>query len=411
MKNNALLIIAISARPYVEAANKAGFCVTAIDGYLDQETVNAATQAFAVAISDVGFSEDALMSVIHGLNIEQYIGYVVGSGFEMQPALLSRISMYLPLLGNAETVVQHVKTPSLFFQTLDALNVRYPAIQSDVALGAKAVVKTVGGSGGQHIVWREECAVVLSDHTTRQTPSHYHQTYIEGLSVSVLFLAGIKVGDVPAPVVTVGFNEQWVNACEMQPFRFGGLVSYAAFTDQIQSKLKALVLDIAYAFDLIGLNSLDVLISDGQIYVLEVNPRLSASLELYLQDCLDCYQVNLMQEHVNLCNVAQQENKKQLVEINQRMRVMASRPSIHAKRSKGIGIVYAEKDCTFSQDFKWPSWVMDKSQVTDNTNTDMQAVAFKKGAPICSVHAIEKSAAETKKIIKERVRYILACVD
>lgn len=414
MNNNALLIISLSARSYVEAAKLAGFYVTAIDGFVDQETQAQSDEAFTVDVDANGFNATKLMNIVSGLEAKRYIGCLFGAGFESQPTQLNLIAEIMPVLGNAVDVIAAVKNPQYFFQSLSDLNVKFPALQdlNKVSPNQQRVIqKKIGGSGGEHISWVDlnDCQNDCVDSVSN--PNVYHQAYLEGQAISVLLLVGVSFEHANAPVAIIGFNEQWTSADEKEPFKFGGIVSHVKLQKAVKRKLGLIVQQIVKKFDLIGLNSLDVIVDNDEIYVLEVNPRLSASLSLYLQDYLDGVRVNLLQAHVDICAYSKTTNNKQqalalnavigdLIEFNQ--------PYQKGKLSKAFAVVYAENDCMIDHHMQWPEWAADlprHEKYAKNAGILAQ-IAFKKGEPICSVVASGVDALVAKASVNGRVNYI-----
>lgn len=407
MKKNALLIISLSARPYVEAAKLAGFNVTAIDGFVDEEVALLADQAFAVSFDAQGFNANALMQVVNALDQSQYSGCIFGGGFEAQPELLNQIGNKIPVLGNAVEVIHAVKDPHLFFQTLSSLNINYPPLISQLTPNTKGsqrvLQKQIGGSGGLHINWVTPQAQAAGYDATNAATT-YQQAYIEGQSISVLFLAGIAFGSVAAPVSIIGFNEQWVSGDRLQPFKFGGMVSHIDLADTIKLKLQSIVQQLVQTFGLIGLNSIDVIVQADAVYVLEVNPRLSASFALYLQDYLHEKRVNLLHEHLNVCSAnVKQQNQQAVLTLNANVANLAPKhlaDKQQRKQSQAFCVVYAVNDCRINRGIVWPKWVVDVPRLT------APIMQFTKGMPICSVVANGESAAITKKILEDRVNEI-----
>lgn len=408
MSRKALLIIALSARPYAQAAVKAGYKVTVIDAFLDMETIEASSEAFTVSIGPQGFDDVSLLARIKALTHHDFIGCIVGSGFEMQPNLLHQITEYMPLLGNRASVVDALKNPNHFFGTLSELKIPYPALLAVEARvpssGKPSVLKQIGGSGGQHIAWY----VDPCEQTSTIVSQLYQQTFIEGDSVSVLFLAKqlAQPSKNQQQAVIIGYNEQWLSPTVEKPFRFGGVVSQLPLSQSLKTKLQAVVASLTAHYGLVGLNSLDVVVADGEIYVLEINPRLSLSLDLYLDDWIAANHVNLIEAHIGECLLMQAENDKTSPVLIADQK--ASNRPLAQPSSKAISVVYAENTTVLNADVNWPSWVVDRPSPIDRlTAVAGKTVVFEKGEPICSVVAKGNDNVSTKKLAQLRVAQIL----
>lgn len=415
-KKNALLIISLSARPYVEAAKLAGFYVTAIDGFVDQETEALSDKVFTLDFNVDGFNAEALMQIVRSLDGACYMGCLFGGGFEARPGILSQIAEIMPVLGNAVDVIAAVKSPHIFFKSLSDLNINFPELidadSQSTNAELRVIQKRIGGSGGQHISWVDLSKSQSEQLNIFNPPDVYHQAYVEGQAISVLFLAGASDGYNDAPVAVIGFNQQWVSGDERQPFKLGGIVSHVVLKEAIEQQIERSVQNIVEKFNLIGLNSLDVIVSHEEIYVLEVNPRLSASLALYLQDYLDEMQVNLLMAHINICAISNKERSNQAVlEVNAIVEDLISFNLKHCqtrKLSKAFAVVYAVNDCMIDNKIDWPEWVKDSPRcgMTVNNAIISQQMQFKKGMPICSVVANGADWQAAKVNVNGRVNYI-----
>ncbi|HSH55160.1 MAG TPA: ATP-grasp domain-containing protein [Methylotenera sp.] len=362
-----LLVIALSARPYVEAAKRAGYAVTAIDGFADKQTVELADKTIVVDFDSNGFEADALLSAVQKLDASQYLGFVYGSGLDAQPELLGMIASIIPLIGNSAASVKAVKTASSFFAALKQCNIASPPI-FDSLVGTHADVylsKFAGGCGGTHIK--------LAGKNDELAANHYYQQHVDGYSVSLLFLANGEQADV------VGFNEQWVSPSPEMPFRYCGAVSHIVLPQLIQQQLIDAASKLTVTFGLFGLNSLDAIVQRDIAYVLEVNPRLSATFDLY-----EHADMNLMDLHVkaSLGQLDSVSNFNELVML-----------------SKAHAIVYAPFDMMIPAAFDWPDWAVDIPQQRD------QSVMV--GAPICTVIAHADVADSAKQFAQTRVRMLL----
>jgi predicted ATP-grasp superfamily ATP-dependent carboligase len=377
LNKNSLLIIAISARPFVVAATQAGYVVSAIDAFSDKQTVELAETAIVVSYDKHGFNADALLCAIAQLDSSQYLGFVYGSGFEAQPKLLQEIANIIPLIGNSAATVQAVKTASIFFPALDFLKITYPKTCDKLPIGNSApyLKKFASGCGGTHITTFNIDAKPLGE-------NQYYQQQIDGRSVSLLFLADSH------HIEPIGFNEQWLSPDATTPFRYGGAVSRIDLSLAVQQQIICAAELLAKQFGLLGLNSLDVIVQDDTAYILEINPRLSATFDLYSADLYQGVGDNIMGIHLR---VSLEAEKFPLKGIKKNFQVN--------KHSTAHAVVYAQEDTVLDTLFEWPSWVL------DNPYNDRQKEYIKilAGEPICSVLAHADDATTAKQLALTRV--------
>lgn len=374
MNKAAILIIALSARPFVAAAIQAGYSVTAIDAFADVQTLASADKTITVDFDEHGFNAPLLLKAINSLDASAYIGFIFGSGFDDQPELLQAIAERIPLIGNSAATVCAVKTSARFFDALLALNIPYPPvfkILPDVDIDNIYLKKSAGGCGGTHISIASPQGIANSQN--QLAVNQYYQQYIEGRSVSLLFLAH---GDA---IEVIGINEQWVSGNTEMPFRYGGAVSHIDLVQDIQQQLIDVAKKLTIKFGLLGLNSLDAVIKNNIVYVLEINPRLSATFDLYDED--------LFNRHLHAVK-RQSSDELDTQKVNQ------------GKVAKAQAIVYAGDDTIIAPSFDWPEWV------TDIPAVQLTTMTIKSGEPICTVLASAQDAETAKQLVMARVKIL-----
>jgi len=336
-----ILIVASSGRMLAQAAKNAGLKPLVIDLFADLDT-----QCHAEAIRQIpSLAEKQLIPALDYF-IERYaVAHVIyGSGFENYPESLRYLGSRLLVLGNPPDTFVKLHDKPAFFSKLDKLNFPYPEVCFDAPNNLDNwLVKPMQGQGGvgikrYHPEDRAESAV-------------YWQKYQAGTQHSVLFLADGQKMQV------IGFNTQWtVNLSENQEFIFSGVINSCALVNEQKELITAWLKKLVPVFALKGLNSLDFIQAGDKSLVLEINPRPSASMQLYDDD--------LLKRHIK-----------------------ASQGELTDYRShagyKGYQIVYAERDVMIPNGFEWPSWCMD---LPGNGGICLE------GQPICSIIAHQKRA-------------------
>ena len=378
MINKSILIIALSARPFVVAARRAGYIVSAIDAFADKQTLALADKVMVVGHDEHGFNAAAMLNALYALNVKQYVGFIYGSGFEAQPELLQKLTQILPLIGNAASTVKAVKSVE-FFAELDSLNIKHPKIYDVLPVNAinhgAYLKKFAGGCGGTHIR--------VAETAQKLAPDYYFQQHISGLAESLLFIADGK------EIVVIGFNEQWLNPTKTMPYRYGGAVGNVALPIDVQQQLIEAAQKITRKFGLIGLNSLDAIIektvSQADIaHVLEINPRLSATVDLYEE-------ANLIDVHVKTILMHSLKYSELLATIKK------------SQQSKAQAIVYAEFNMQVPAQFDWPDWALDTPYSANQSHMKILTAE-----PICTVIAHANNADDAKQLAQSRVKILLA---
>lgn len=344
-------------RPFARAAVQAGFEVTALDVFADADTKQAANQVFKIGYANGGFVAEEVLQALDTLNLTDYVGLVYGSGFETQPNLLESIAERLPLIGNKPIVVRNLKRALQFFTLLDVLGIQHPDVSFRPLDDARGwLQKNAGGSGGMHVM-PAEAGVALPK-------GCYYQKEVQGIPVSALFLADGQQARI------VGYNQQWVSAGPGMPYRYGGVVSQADLPPQVKAQLTDYAQKLTSAVGLRGLNSLDGVMVGDDLFVLEINPRLSSTFDLYQSE-----QANLFDLHVNAC-------------LGQTF-VWPNLP----KKAKARDIFYAPCNLEFDEYINWPEWVAD---------IPVQHSHIAAENPVCTVLAEADSAFDAKELATAR---------
>ena len=288
-----LAVAALSARALAEAAADAGHSVLALDLFGDADTCSSAVRWWSLGDGDSpGIAAGPLCSALR-LAAAHYgaIGWIPGSGFEADPALLDAGAALLPLIGNPAAVWARVRDPQLFFGCLDTHGVPHPQVRREPPAAAEGwLLKDSTGCGGGRI--RPVGARTAASAPVETLPaSACYQRVMPGRPVSVTFIANGR------EAVVLGFNEQRVQAMADQPYVFAGVVGPVTLPAAADYGLRRALAVLVAEFGLRGLGSLDAMLDGDDIGVLELNPRPSASLSLYPR----CGDQGVIDAHLRAC--------------------------------------------------------------------------------------------------------------
>ncbi len=338
-----LLIAAVSARPYVRAAAAAGYEVIAADVFGDEDTRRDAFELVQLAYGRYGFDADDVRRQLLPKLQGSKVAFVFGSGFEQEPSLIDEIAATAPVSGNAAAVVCAVKSPARFFSTLEALHIPFPAWSTQPVDGW--LCKAEGGSGGTHVRL----------HSAGE--AGYFQQPVPGHPYAMLFLADGR------NAVEIGVHTQILAPTSIMPFRYGGAVSQATLPASVRAGMLRAAQALTRAFGLRGLNSLDCMVEGDAWWVLEINPRLSASFGLY---DIAADGARLFEAHMRACagHLSWQSEPEP---------------------ARAHLIYYADKDLTVPPRMAWPDWVFDVPPA---------GAVVKRGDPLCSIVAAGGTAEE-----------------
>ena len=364
-----LVVAGLWARPLAESACRAGWQVIALDLFGDADTRRACRHWWrigdpaAFAIAPVLLRE-ALQRAAREPDV---IGWVAGSGFEGQPELLDLQVPGLPLLGMGGDAVRRLRAPASFFGTLDHLGLAYPevALQAPVP-GDGWLVKDAGGSGGWHIR-------TAADGARAAGAAIYWQRLQAGEPMSALVLAD------GARARLVAINRLVVRPLAGLPFVFHGAlgpIREDALTRHIEEGLSRLV----PAFGLRGLASLDFIAREDRAWLLEVNPRPSATMVLHEH----AWPLGLMHAHVRAVRGD-----------------LPSEPAAHPPGVRGCLTVFADRACRVGL-----ALAAELAQSRHCHDLPPPGSGFEGGEPVCSVSARGSSAEAVLAVLDARAVHV-----
>jgi predicted ATP-grasp superfamily ATP-dependent carboligase len=291
-------------------------------------------------------------------------GIVCGTGFEDRPDVLARLAAHWPLVGNSAGQVARIKDPVAFAELCRRCEVPHPAVSlarpDDTG---DWLSKRIGGAGGTHIP-------AANGHDA--AVGRYFQRRVNGEPISALLLADGR------RALVLGFSSQWSSPGKNSPFRYGGAVRPAVIAPAIEAAMTAAVQRLAAALALVGLNSVDFLVAEDDFHVLEINPRPSASVEIF-----EPTEGSLFAFHVAAC----------------RGQLPAAVPT--ESPAKAAAIVYATDRIAAIPAIDWPDWTADRPASGSPVEAD---------APLCTVIAAAPTAPEARRLVDARATRILADV-
>ena len=216
-----------------------------------------------------GLTLDKVSGVVETLiSAHHPIGLVYGSGFEHQPETIAAIARRTRIFGNEGDTLKRAKDPLALARLCAANGVLHPPIAFAPPDEPELwLMKRRGGAGGAHIA----AAAAAS----RTLPDCYFQRRVAGMSISALFLASEKKAEI------IGLSMQWTAPTPASPFRYGGAAGPVDLSPVQAGEIARAIASIASELDLVGLNSADFLISADAVWLVEVNPRPGATLDVF----------------------------------------------------------------------------------------------------------------------------------
>jgi predicted ATP-grasp superfamily ATP-dependent carboligase len=361
------LIAAVTGRALAASAGRGGHRVVVLDFFADRDT-----RAFSYAAAVVArpgslrFDRRALLAAAQRLAPPAAsAGVVPGSGFEARPELLAELAQGRTLLGNGAETVTLCKDPARFLPLLRQLGIPHPEVRLAPVPDPRGwLEKAVGGAGGHHV-----------RPATRRAPrkGHYLERRHPGEPCSATFLAN------GSRALVLGFNTQWTDGTSERPYTYAGAVT-RDLPDSLALAISTALDRLVAATGLVGLGSLDFLLDGRDWWTLEVNPRPTATFELYDPD----YPKGLFDAHLAACK--------------------GVLPACAAPRAAHRAHLIVTAPCTWHvpQRFAFPEWCHD---------LPMPGTVIPAMMPLCTVTAEAPTDGAAGHLARERRESLLATLE
>ena len=366
-----LLIAAQSGRALAQAARRAGYTPLVADLYGDLDTLELAARHVTLArdadedISRAGFG-DALARLTDSFAQESVAGVICGSGFEDRTELLDAAALHAPLLGNGAEITRGLKDPQRFAKLCQTLETAHPTITfAPPRDPAGWLVKRAGASGGGHVRWAAAGEALQ--------PGFYFQRQITGASVSALFCGDGRHAQV------IGFSAQWSEGAGATPFRYAGAAGPLHVAPALAAGMTEAMQAITRARRLRGLASADFIV-DGELpWLIEINPRPGATLDVFDSDAAP-----LLRHHVAGCGGV--------------LLPLPPPPDL----CRAAATVYAGPAPGRLAAFDWPAWTADRQP----PHCPLTA-----NAPVCTVFGEGGTIEQARACVNERAARIKEKLD
>ena len=340
-----VLIVGISTRAMVQSAVRAGYDVVSLDFFGDSD------QPAGVEVKSLMrdfHKEPSLYELARCAHtLEKNVDAVlVESGLENEPALQD-LGRNCERWFNSRAMEREVRDLGKLQEVFAGTKIKIPEIithgQSLPTVG-KWLVKDSRHSGGVGVRdW---------DGIKRIEKHQLLESFIPGQLASACFVGNGKQASL------LGLTWQFAGVPELNAMPYVWCGNVAPF---INPKLEEVMLHAAglltNLFGLVGINGIDFIIHDDEVFLLEVNPRVPASIELFER----LMAVNAINLHVQGC-------RGQLPQL----------PNL--ARDSGVwgkAIVYADKTIQTGDTSDWAN-----QGIADIPHSDEE---IPEGAPICTV--------------------------
>lgn len=338
-----LFLLSASARAHAQAALHRQRPVVAVDGFLDADL--AADEVVRTHLEDGQFTSEVLGIVSRLSHSGDRLAY--GSGFEADPGLLDQLRMHVQVLGNSPDVVHLCADPVRLSERFLELGISGPEIHSERPENLEGwLVKRKGRSGGGH--------VHPASRVAEETEDDCWQRQCAGESYSALFLAGEGRAHI------VGVSRLLPSGRMDAPHVWSGAVGPVEVLPEVFEQVQWTVQTLTRGLNLLGICGIDFIVdSEHRIQVVDLNPRLVATCELYA----DRFSSDYMSAHLETCLTGCPDG---------RLIPGASKE----ETVRGLKVVYAPRPIGDASALIWPDGTADLPRA---------GVGIDVGQPLCTV--------------------------
>jgi predicted ATP-grasp superfamily ATP-dependent carboligase len=355
-----ILILGLSTRAIAESAVRGGYNIITLDYFGDRDQKGLVENYSLMRDFHLSFSSQALLEASHQLDFEAVV-YI--SNLENHPDVVEELARGRALVGNTPQTLREARHWPTLRSFCQKTGVPFPAtlfVGEDLPQDGRWVRKPMRNGGGHGIsFWQKE----------PPDNNHLLQEYTEGTHASAAFVADGR------KCVLLGVTEQLIGRKELgaRGFTWCGNILPIALPPQEQRFLLERVEDMAAKltrrFGLRGMNGFDFVLTrrKGRLipYLVEVNPRYTASMELVEW----AYGLNIFDLQVH-------SSDGELPSFS--LHEIIQRPGFYGK-----GIVYARRDVVMPETAGW--------REKHRRDIPFPGERIEAGHPICTVLAQAES--------------------
>ena len=336
-----ILAVGISVRAMAESAVRGGTPVIALDAFGDRDLKDMAETRSLRRDFQTAYSPAALYKASRKLSFDA-IAYT--SNLENYPEILARFEKHHRIIGNSPQVVASVRNWSILFEKLRCAGFPVPenvfsGEPRPVDSKRKWLLKPLLSGGGHGInFYNPQTQPLRGGENLFNVPGFMLQEYIPGQPCSAAFVANGK------DCVVLGIAEQLIglSAFGARDFRYcGNLLPVREALDpdarkRILASVRQLAQFLTREYRLTGVNGIDFILRDGRVYLTEVNPRYSASMELIEI----AYGLSIFRMHLESV-------------LDGRLPEFELEAALSREEVYGKGYLYAEKDIAVPDTLGW----------------------------------------------------------
>ena len=339
----ALFLLSASVRAHTQEAWQRCQPVVAIDGFGDADLQ--ADRVFRTGLEDGQFTSEVVEIVAQESGLGDRLVY--GSGFEAVPELLDALQAHVEVLGNSADVIRLASDPVRLAEHLDRLGIPAPETRDKPPEDPTGwLLKRKGRSGGCHVrPTAENVADPVRDCWQRFCPGEAH---------SALFLSSGTAARV------AGVSRLLAGEVESSPYAWSGAVGPVEVLPEVLEQVQWIAETLTRETGLRGLCGFDFILNARErVQVIDLNPRLTATCELYRERFMTDY----LSAHVEACESG-------------RLDALPDDADLPSGPVRGVKVIYAPWTIAGKEGIVWPDGAADLPG---------EGVSVPAGQPLCTV--------------------------
>ena len=291
-KNNEqvkIVLIGASTRPLIASCLAGGYVPVAFDFFADWDGKRLIQEAecAGASLTKIERYADLLDYDLASLGDAA----ILAGGAELRPELVAAVGRQLPLLGAGKNALAAIADPIQWLQVLKETGYRAPESRRVLSVGSEGdwLLKqygSCGGSGVRAITWETER---LTADGLRG--ACYYQQRIAGESFSAALVSRCQGEGGEDRTFLLGCTRQWLAGDfdvgrsgdhDGRAFAYHGSVGPVPICESVERQIDRIANVLGRQFSLAGVWGLDfILDADGQVWPVDLNPRITASAELF----------------------------------------------------------------------------------------------------------------------------------
>ncbi|MEO1990603.1 MAG: ATP-grasp domain-containing protein [Pirellulales bacterium] len=280
-----LLVVGASTRSVAQSAARIGRNVHTADLFCDEDLRMVAASTSKVHSDDY---PHAFLGIAKELPSTEFC---YTGGLENYPAIIDRLQEYHRLAGNSGTIIQAIRDPFNLAIIMRDAHVRFPDSHHSpegLPLDGSFLAKQRNSTGGRHVTsWNAH---------TPSNSSTFWQKRIFGTPYAASFIMHHGQANI------LGISQQLLGYSQNSHFPFAYHGSLTLQEDDVPPKLRQITQKcgalLAQQCGLLGAVGADFVVDqNGEPWMIEVNPRFTASMELHERTT----QQSIVGQHLDAC--------------------------------------------------------------------------------------------------------------